>query len=218
MKKVSKILGTLMLVTLSFSCSTVKVTDSWNGLETPNIENKNVMVIGRTEDDVARVQFESDIVQSLEQNHVQSLESFKLFPQLKMNQKLEDIELKEVKRTLKKEGVDVVLMTSLKEVQEYEKTINSGTTDYVYTYPVIYRRGYFRGFRGYYNSIYINSGSVESITSLGKKYIRETVLYDLTQGEEDQLLSVITTVIDNPESLGTTSKDFSKKLVKELVK
>ena len=64
----------------------------------------------------------------------------------------------------------------------------------------------------------MNSDPIETVTTVNKKYILETVTYDLSLPEENQLVSVITTVVDNPESLNTTSKDFSKKLVKELVR
>jgi hypothetical protein len=66
--------------------------------------------------------------------------------------------------------------------------------------------------------VYIDSGPTSSTSSKGKKYVLETVMYDLTMLDQNQLTSVITSVIDNPESIGTTSKDFSKKMVKELVK
>ncbi|WP_353780008.1 hypothetical protein [Winogradskyella sp. 3972H.M.0a.05] len=218
MKSISKILGTLSLVTFVFSCSSVKVTDSWKDTETIDIKDKVVMVVSRTQDDVVRKQFESDIVHNLEKNNITSIESHKLFPLINEKKELSDKELKSLKKELKEQDIEIVVMTSVKDVQSFERTVTQ-TTDYnVYTYPVVYRRGYRRGFVGYYNSIYVNSDPVSTVTSTGKKYILETVTYDLTLPEEEQLTSVITSVIDNPESVGTTSKDFSKKLVKELVK
>ncbi|WP_298539078.1 hypothetical protein [uncultured Aquimarina sp.] len=56
------------------------------------------------------------------------------------------------------------------------------------------------------------------LTENVKKYTLETVVYDLTQPKEKQLLSVITTEIDDPQTLGMVSLDFSKKVVKELNK
>ena len=218
MKSTSKILGTLVLVTMLFNCSSVKVTNSWKDTETIDIKDKVVMVVSRTQDDIVRKQFESDIVHNLEKNDITSIESHKIFPLINEQKELSKKELKSLKKELKEQNIEIVVMTSVKDVQSFEKTITE-TTDYnVYTYPIVYRRGYRRGFVGYYNTVYVNSDPITTVTSTSKKYILETVTYDLSLPEEEQLTSVITSVIDNPESVGITSKDFSKKLVKELVK
>ncbi len=218
MKRIGKLLGTVLMVTLVFNCSSVKVTDSWKDVQLSDVKGKKVMVISKTEDGVVRQQFETDLVENLNLNGVNSTESFKHFPTLSASEALDGDQLKKLKKELKKQGIDMILLTVLKDVKEYTKTITYGGSGYsMNSYP-IYRRGYHRGFYRYYNSIYIGSEPITSITSKGKKYILETIVYDLTQPENDQLLSVITTEIDNPETLGTTSLDFSKKIVKNLVK
>ena len=218
MKTISKIIGVLVLGTLVVGCSSVKVTSSWKEGETNNLDDKIVMVVSKTDNEVLRKQFESDMVHNLEVNNITSVESNTIFPFMNEKEELNERELKSLKKQLKEQGIEVILMTSLKEVQDFEKTITETTNYNVYTYPVVYRRGYRRGFVGYYNTVYVNSDPVTTVTSTGKKYVLETVMYDLSRPDHDQLTSVITSVIDNPESIGTTSKDFSKKLVKELVK
>ncbi|WP_109097428.1 hypothetical protein [Aquimarina sp. AU58] len=217
MKTINKILGITMGMTLLFSCSAVKVTDSWKDVKTPSIKEKNIMVVSKTDNEVARTRFEKDMVLTLNHKGYQSVESFVVFPGSISTNEMSEDEIKEIKEKLKKSGIDVVIMTVLKDCQEYTETITTGTTYQLNTYPTFYRRGYYGGFYRYYGTVYIQSDPITTVTSLGKKYILETVVYDLSLPEEKQLLSVITTVLDNPETLSTTSKDFSKKIVKELI-
>ena len=219
MKKVMKTLGILTLTLVFSSCSTVKVANTWKDVKTSSIKEKNVLVISKTDNNVARMQFETDMVNNLISNGVNATESFKVFPEINGSEKLDETQLKCIKEELKSDGIDVVLLTVLKDTQDYTKTTTTGGTNYyISSYPVYYGRGYHRGFYRYYNTFYVNSEPITSVTSNGKKYILETITYDLTQPKDKQLLSVITTEIDNPETLGTTSKDFSRKVIKELVK
>jgi hypothetical protein len=218
MKKVIKTLGILTLTLAFSSCSTVKVANTWKDVKTSSINEKNVLVINKTDNDIARIQFETDMVNNLISNGIKATESFKVFPEINGSEKLNEEQLECIKEDLKSNGVDVVLLTVLKETQDYEKTTTTGGSYYMITHPVYYGRGYHRGIYRYYNTFYVNSEPITSVTSNGKKYILETITYDLTQPKDKQLLSVITTEIDNPETLETTSKDFSKKVIKELVK
>jgi len=218
MKTIGKLLGILLLITIVFSCSSVKVTDSWKDIQLSDVKDKKIMVISKTEDGVVRQQFETDLVDNLSINGVNSTESFKHFPEMSDTGTLNESQLKQLKKELKNNGIDMILLTVLKDVKEYTKTTTTGESGYYMNSYPIYRRGYHRGFYRYYNTIYIGAEPITSITSKGKKYILETIVYDLTQPENDQLLSVITTEIDNPQTLGTTSLDFSKKIVKDLIK
>ncbi|WP_136480271.1 hypothetical protein [Cognatitamlana onchidii] len=215
MKRVFKIFGALILSVVIFSCSPVKVVNVWNSNKPINVQNKNVLVVTKVDDHVQRVQFETDLVQHLKLADAKASESFKMLSNKELSQKLEGEALKTVKEKLRSEDVELVVLTALKSVEEYVQTnTSSGTNVHMYGHPWYYR-GY--GFYGYYNSFYINSTPISSVTSTNKKYILETVTYDLTLPDEEQLVSVITTQVDNPETLGAMSKEFSKNISKIIV-
>lgn len=221
MKKFGKVFGTLSIITLMLSCSsTVKVSDSWKDVDMSSIKDKTVMVMNRTEDETVRKQFEIDMVEKLKEKEITSIESYKIISEMNLDEKPSKAELNEVKENLVNNGVDVVLVTVVKDVKEYTETTTSGGSSgyYMGSSPIYYRRGYHRGFYRYYNTGYYVSEPTSFKTSTAKKYVLETLMYDLTLPEDNQLLSVVTTVVDNPETLGTTSKDFSNKVVKELIK
>ncbi|WP_299439320.1 hypothetical protein [uncultured Aquimarina sp.] len=217
MEVIKKIIGPLMVLMLLSSCSSVRITDSWKNLEVPDIKHKRVMVVSKTDDHTARVRFEKDLVENLNKNGYQSVESYIIFPKSSPTKELNESETLEIKEKLKNNGVDVVIVTVLKHCEEYTKTTSKNNSFHT-IYPSYYGLGYYRGFYRYYGTIYLDSDPVTVITENAKKYTLETVVYDLTQPEEKQLLSVITTEIDDPQTLGVVSIDFSKRVVKELNK
>lgn len=222
MKTFSKIIGIVILSTVFVSCSSVKVTDSWKDIKSFQLNDKSILVLNKTKDNTVRTHFETDIVEQLSKQGYKSIESYKMFPVINTENKLTNEQLNTFKKELTDIGIDIVVMTVLKSVDEYTETSTSGGVYYVNTHPRIYHRGYYRshyrGFYRYYNTVQIDLEPVTTTTKVGKKYVLETLIYDLSQPKNYQLMSVITSVIDNPESMGTTSQDFSKKMVNELVK
>lgn len=218
MKKVTTIIGSMTLLIFSSSCSSVKVTNNWKDIETSSLSSKNVLVVSKTDNDVARIQFETDMVENLSKSKVKAVESFKMYPNLSLNRDMNQEELNQYKSDLLEIGIDIVITNVLKDIQKYEETVIHGSEYYVSVYPTFYYRGYRRGFYRYSNTYYVNEYPTTQIMSKGKKYILETQTFDLTKPTNNQLISVITTVLDNPETMGSVSKDFSKKVINELVK
>lgn len=219
MRTIGKILGVGLLGLMLTGCSsTVKVADSWKDVKTTEIKNKNILVVSKTANEIARVRFEKDLVTSLNKKGYNAVESFVKFPNIKPSNKVKEGEIKEIISDLKKNGVDVVLMTVLRDVKEFTKETTTSNSMVINTSPMFYRRGFYRGFRNYYSTIYVDTAPTTTKTIKGKEYILETVVYDLNNTEEKELISVITTQIDNPETLGTTSEEFAKKIAKELSK
>ncbi|MEH6535377.1 MAG: hypothetical protein V7719_03215 [Psychroserpens sp.] len=219
MKTISKVVSVLSLSILLAGCSSVKVTDSWKDVKTSQIENKNIMVLTESESTIIRTTFERDIVEQLSKKGYKSLESYKMFPVIKSDKTLTDEQLRVFKEELTSSGIDVVIMTVLKDVNEYTQTLTqAGTIYYQNTYPTLYFNSRHGGFYRSYKTIYVNVEPKTTTSYTSKDYVLETLVYDLTQQENNQLSSVITTVIDNPKDLEKTSEDFSKKLIKELIK
>lgn len=219
MKSFKNIFGISLLVVLLTGCSSVKVTDSWKDVKSSNIKDKNIMVVTQTSDEQIRRHFENDLVNELNKKGYNSTESFTMFKKSKTDKPLTKEETELIKQDLKEKDIDVVLMTVLKDVNEYTKTETTGGTVYsINTYPTFYIGRYGRGFYRSYNTVYLDSQPTTTTVYNGKTYILETLVYDLSLPETDQLLSVTTTVLDNPDNIEHTSKDFSKQIVKELIK
>jgi hypothetical protein len=53
-------------------------------------------------------------------------------------------------------------------------------------------------------------------TQTSKTYILETVVYNLSQPEEEQLVAVVTSKVDNPQDVTSTAKQYAKAIAKAL--
>ncbi len=201
-----------ILLSLLFGCSSVKITDSWRGLRTLDLKNKHILVVSKTEDRSVQIRFERAMVETLGENGFTSIESHVKFPFSDPTEKVEKDKIKEVITTLRDNNIDVVIVSHLVDSKEYTTMVTTGETIYLDPFPYRYR-GY-RSFYGYTGSYFAQYHTTEQE---GVTYVLETLVYDLTLPGENQLISVITSEVDNPSNLSITSEDFSKGIVKNLI-
>jgi hypothetical protein len=218
MKKSIYSILSLTVILLLNSCSSVKVLDSWKGDNVKTINDKNIIVIARTDNQNARIAFENEIVNQLKERGIQATASFTKFPKLNPDQKITEEKSKMIKTILKNEGFNGVVLTVIKDVQELSKTVTDGGHYAGGTYYGYYPR-YYGGFRGYYyNSMsYSTLGNYvqeTSTTSTSKNYVLETVVYNLDETGENQLVAVVTSKIEDPENASKTAKQYVKAITK----
>lgn len=65
MKKSICLIASLSIILFLSSCSSVKVLDSWKADNVKSINDKNILVIARTQNKQARIAFENEIVKQL---------------------------------------------------------------------------------------------------------------------------------------------------------
>lgn len=219
MKKTISLLGLIALFIFS-SCSSVKVLDSWKGDNISTIDDKNILVIARTDNNQARIAFENEIVSQLTANGRKATASFTQMPNLYPDKKISDEnQKKEIITMMRNEGFNAIVLTVIKDFQEQTRTETEGG---YYAGATIYPR-YYRGFYGYYYnplsySTFGNYVPETSRTYTSKIYILETVAYNLDEPEDKQLVAVVTSKIDNPSNLTKTAKEYVKAITKSLVK
>lgn len=206
----------LVVTTIIFfsSCSSVKVLNSWKADNIEAVKDNNLLVIARTDNMAARIAFENEIVDELAKRGVQSTASFNKFPKLNPDQKITEETEKNIKSLILENGFKGVVLTVIKEEQELTKTVTDGGYYAGSTYYGYYPR-YYNGFYGYYGHprSYSTLGNyVEQTTNTytAKNYILETVIYNLEEPEDKQLVAVITSKLEEPENAATTAKQYVK--------
>ncbi|MFP2997557.1 hypothetical protein ABN763_16685 [Spongiivirga sp. MCCC 1A20706] len=210
MKTIKTLLG-LLIVLFFTSCSTVRVTDMWKEEGQVTIKNKRILVVSNTDSKLVRINFEEDMTCRLIDEGFDSVESYKLFPDLNTDEPLNKQEEDKLIKTVKDKGFDVVIQSKLIDEQEYQRVVQNTQTNSI-TRPIYYRyRG--RLHVGFYDTFYTTSYPTQV---KGTKYIMETVVYDLTK-PKDQLVTIVNSEVHNPQTLKRTSKDFSKEVVKQLL-
>lgn len=213
------IFSTLIVLTLLFSgCSGMKLANSYKSEDFETLKNKKMLVIARTPIEDVRKAYEIDLVNKLKAKGVNAVASHIAFPDLKRIENKTAERIAEVIALFRKEGFDILTLTSLKDVRELD---------------VIRREGEYSSFGDYYGNKYITlKGYYDDVTApprLGPKemdeqvtyttettYVLEAVTYNLDLEEEKRLLSVSTAEITNPDTGKGIRKAFAKIVANEL--
>jgi hypothetical protein len=201
------------------SCSSVQVLDAWKSDNIGDLKDNSFLVVARTQNKQARIALEDEIVNRMKGSGYQATASYTKFPSLAPNDKNNQDE-GALKEMLESEGFDGVVLTALKDYKEEQRTTTSGGYYAGGTYMGYYPR-YYGGFYGYYYhpyaySSYGNYVPASSTTSTAQIYILETTIYDLTASGDNQLVAVVTSQVDDPQSVTNVAEDLVKKIGKAL--
>jgi len=222
MKKSISLITIVSVILLLNACSSVTVLNSWKADNVSSVKEKNLLVIARTDNKTARIAFENEIVNQLSAKGIKATASFTKFPKLNPDEKITDDKAEIIKSMLKDAGFNGVVLTVIKETQELSKTVTEGGYYAGGNYYGYYPR-YYGGFYGYYYNpmSYSTLGNyVEqtSTTYTSKNYILETVVYNLDEPEEKQLVAVVTSKIEEPENASKAAKQYVKAISKSFDK
>lgn len=217
MKKSLKINILLLLCVVLTNCSSIKVLDAWKSPEINTIKEKSVLVIARTQNDDARRAFERDLADQLINLGINATPSFSKFPPLLKSEEMTEERMQIIKEILDAEGFDAIVLTSIKDIRE--RTVSSGGNYYYFNDPWnSYYPSYFGSFTGYYYQPYyaINIGAPSTYTS--KTFYLESVAYNLKAPEDEQLLAVVTTSIQDPKEAYKITGKLTEEILKALEK
>jgi hypothetical protein len=211
------LLVSLFSLILLSSCSSVKVLNAWKSNDAEEFISKKALVIVRTDNNQARVAFEDAIAMKLRDRGMEATESYKYIPSLDPNKKLSEKEVNEAKKMIQRKGYNAVVLSVVKEknlnlIHERDGGYWAGAT-YAGYYPM-----YYSGFYGYYThpASYMNYGGVYVPETFSEDYsvtyILETLAFDLEAPEDKQLVAVVTSSVENPESAHQTARDYANKI------
>ena len=210
----------LMLV----SCSNIKVLHTWKSDNLPSIKDKNVLVVARAARPDVRQAFEQEIVRELKARDIKATPSYSKFPDWDPDKKISEDRKQEIRALLEKEGFNGVVLSVLKDYQEITREIGEGGYEASVNYGYIDHPTYYgNGFYVYY--FHPLSYSTEDIyvpksefTLTSKIYVLESVAYNLDLPEDEQLLAVVRSSIENPQGAKTTANDYAKAIAKAVNK
>jgi len=220
-----KNLTILVLLAFSFvfqNCGSVKVRDSWMGEEdtVAQFKKKNILVLARTADNTARIAFEEALANELRAEGYEATESFKKFPKIYTNKEITEERVAFIESILDSEGYTGIVIVAVKDQESTTTTSSSGI--YVGAgyggYP-----GYYGGFYNYYRTPYAYGPYYNSFggyiptstsTSTSTTYVLETVFYNLDEPEENQLVAVVTSELDDPKEAYKTAGKYVETMVK----
>ena len=225
-----KNLTILILLVISFAfqnCGSVKVRDAWSAEEetVAKFKQKKILVLARTADNTARIAFEEALANELRAKNYEATESFKKFPKIYTEKEITEERVAFIESILDSEGYTGIVIVAVKDVESTTTTSSSGIGVGVATGPGFYGGfpGYYGGFYNYYRTPYAYGPYYNSFggyiptstsTSTSTTYILETVFYNLDEPEENQLVAVVTSELDNPKEAYKAADKYVKTMVK----
>ncbi|WP_297695109.1 hypothetical protein [uncultured Eudoraea sp.] len=223
MKKNLAILVLFAFAFVFINCGSVKVTDSWTGEDetVAKFKEKKILVLARTADNTARIAFEEALANELRAKNYKATESFKKFPKIYTQKEITEERVAFIESILNSEGYNGIVIVAVKDKESTTTTSSTGIGVGVsagYGYP-----GYYGGFYNYYRTPYAYGPYYNSFggyiptstsTSTSTTYILETVFYNLDEPEENQLVAVVTSELDDPKEAYKTAQKYVETMVK----
>jgi hypothetical protein len=228
MKRNHYLLITVVLLMLTGCNTTVKVLSAWKSKDAHKMDDRNILVIARTADVGVRADFETSIANRLRSAGYKATESFTRFPKMDPDKEKTEEQQKLTLDILGYEGYDAVCISVLKDYSETKSThyyndYYGGGMGMMGPYSAYYP-AYYGGFNSYYMHPYSYStfgnyyGSGGSYTTTDKKYVLETLFYNLNNEDGEQLLAATTTEIGNPKDAVKAADKYTEKIAESLKK
>ncbi|WP_196891340.1 hypothetical protein [Aureivirga marina] len=194
----------VVLAVVLGSCSAVKITDDWKSDDIGTIRDGKTLVVNISDRLQVRTISEDRITKEFKKHGVDAEQSYLIFPDLHLSKKMNPKQTQRFKREIVQKGFDNVVITRLVDFEKMRNHVPGYTTANYYN--VYNRFGYYWGTHAF---VVHHPG----YNTVSKTYTLETVVYNLTLPEDQQLISVTTSEITDPSSITSVSEDFAQKLV-----
>ncbi len=222
MKLIIKPFAFILVALLMVNCGGIKVVDAWKSPDSAKFKDKNVLVLARASNKSARTAFERDIADALIARGIKATPSFSKFPNLGELKERDEETQQLIRDILGYEGFDAVVLTSVQDVRE--RTTTSSNNYYNNGPWNSYYPSYYGNFNGYYNRPYAYGygygvtiiGDTSPTTYTTKTFYLETVAYILNKDENDQLIAVVTTKVEDPKDAYKTAEKYTEEIMKAL--
>ncbi|WP_165395266.1 hypothetical protein [Flagellimonas allohymeniacidonis] len=175
-------------------------------------------MVSRTPQEDIRKSYENEISRKLRSKGFNATASHLVFPNLKPLRNKTVERIAETIAMFKDEGFDILLLTSLRGVEEQEvlrRQEGYGSLLDYYGNKYITLKGYYDDVNAPPKLEPLNK-ELQPVTQKTVTFILEAVTYNLSLPEEQRLLSVVTTEITNPSTASSVKKGFAKIISEQL--
>ena len=195
----------LVPILLCLGCSSTSLVTNWKSPDTVIFDANKVLIVGMTQNEKARVEFETKLQEEFTKRNIESFKSIDLFDVEFTSSERSEIELSEVEQQLLDKGFDAILFTKIvgsenrktfrSRMNEIDEFITSFRDDYLNNQPIYYDEEYYERFT---------------------VYQAETSLYCICVGKERELIWRGNIDILNPANIEKSVDDYIKLVVTAL--
>lgn len=200
----SKVLIGILI--LALGCTSTRYIDSWKKPGIYKLESEKLVVVGITQNILARKLFENALAQELEDRGYNVESGQTHISDVFITEQRSRDEIKTLQEKLVGDGFDKAMITTVVGIEETELHQHE---DYSITHHDFYRFG-----RYYYQ---VQQMYPEEQSTF-KTYHVETAVYNLIDGEEDNLEWVGAFDVVAPDDLNYAVEDYVKRIIKQLKK
>ena len=195
------------LFSLLIGCSSTRLVNSWKNPDIQNFNPKKLIVVGMTQNLNGRTLFEQKLKDELSLRGINTIKSLEIFnPDFTHSKKTEE-DIKEIVKVLNKKGVDAVLVTAVKGI-ENKKIEHRGY------YNIDYRYNRFRNYYFIYQDIYYQPSYYDKY----KIYHVESSLYNINSDSERTLIWTGYIDLIDPSAVDKTVNSYVTEVIKCLEK
>ena len=209
----------ILLSALLISCGGFKVINSYKSDSVQAMDDKNILVVGRSTEKNVRMAYEDAITKKLVSGGYKATASYTKYPDFKPNAKVSDDEKQHIRNILEKDGYNGVVLTLLKDVEVQSRQMGAENYDAAVIYGGASMPSFYGGFYAYWDlpgSYSVNSVAVkqEGTTITSKIYTLETVVFNLDNEDDKQMVAWITASIENPDNVINTASPYANAIAK----
>jgi hypothetical protein len=202
-----KLIYLLWAFGLVSNCSSTRLIDSWRRYDDPSYFPKKTLIVGITDNLMARKLFEQDLKNELLARGIDAEESYNVFEKKFIDTKQTEAEIAlEIDRLISI-GYDSVLISAVKGVDDHSYRVRDQLVSSYYWYR--FGPYYHLHQNAYYEPDYYNSYEVYEI---------EVSLYSISMPHEKSLVWVASYHIIDPKTIQATVTDYVKAIVRTLEK
>jgi hypothetical protein len=197
MKKIVIVLGLLLS-----SCSSIQLVENWKSPDIVIFDANKVLIVGMTQNEEARVDFETKLTKEFTKRQIEAMRSLDLFDVEFTSSEKSEQEIAAVEDLLIERDFDAILFTKVtgyeskktfrKRLSEVDGIYGRFRDDYLQHQDIYYRDDYYDEFMVYH---------------------AETSLYCICVGKERQLIWRGTIDITDPQNIKKTIDDYIKLIV-----
>lgn len=192
----------VLFVLILMGCSSAELVENWKNPDIVIFDAYKVLLVGMTQNEKARVDFETGLKTVFDERKVESMRSIDLFDVQFTNSKRTEKELDNVERQLLDKDFDAILFTKIigsETRQSFRKSVAEWNN-----YNGRFRDDYLQHQEIYYDPEYYETFTI---------YHAETSLYCICEGKERSLIWRGSIDIMDPENIEKTIADYVKLVV-----
>ena len=191
-----------LFVLILMGCSSAELVENWKNPDIVIFHANKVLLVGMTQNEDARVDFETRLKAEFDERKVESMRSIDLFDVRFTNSKRTEKELDDVEQSLLDIDFDAILLSKITGSENRQSFRNSVAK--WNNYNGRFRDDYLRHQDIYYDPEYYESFTI---------YHAETSLYCICEGKERSLIWRGSIDITDPDNIEKTVDDYVKLVV-----